>query len=88
MPSTQELLAGQKAQLRTRMTELRVQINAVKLGSAPLQAELDTAIAAHNAAGAQVNELAAQVDAIEQPTLRQLKTELAEVARAESAIMG
>lgn len=88
MTTTQDLLTGQKAALRVRMAELRADIDAVKAQSASLQEQLDAAIREHNAAGDKVNELAAQVDAIEQPTLHQLKTELGEVARAESAIKG
>lgn len=88
MTTTQELLAGQKAVLRARMAELRAEIEAIKQQAAPLQADLDAAIAVHNAAGATVTELAAQVDAIEQPVLATLKNELAEVARAEIAIKG
>jgi hypothetical protein len=88
MATTQELLAGQKAALRVRMAELRDQIDVVKAGSATKQVQLDAAIAEHNAAGAKVAQLAAEVDAAEQPLLHQLKTELGEVACAESAIKG
>ncbi len=86
MATTQELLGANKALLRQRMAELRAAIAAVKAASAPLQEQLDVAIAEHNAAGIRVTELAAQVDSIEQPLLHELKTELAEVARAESAV--
>jgi chromosome segregation ATPase len=86
MTTTQELLAGQKSALRVRMAELRDEVAVIKLKSAPLQAQLDAAILEHNAAGEKVAELAAQVDAIEQPALHELKSELADVARAETAI--
>lgn len=88
MSTTQELLGANKALLRQRMVELRDKIAAIKSASAPLQVQLDAAIEEHNAAGVKVAGLATQVDAIEQPSLHQLKTELAEVARAEAAIKG
>lgn len=86
MATTQELLGANKMLLRQRMAELRVAIDAVKTASAPVQAQLDAAIVEHNKAGARVTELAGQIDAIEQPLLHDLKTELAEVARAESGV--
>jgi chromosome segregation ATPase len=86
MPTTQELLSATKSQLRARMAELRAEIDSVKSTSAPLQSQLDAAIAQQNALDAIIADLAAQIDAIEQPKLHALKTELAEVARAEIAI--
>jgi chromosome segregation ATPase len=86
MTDTQNLLAGQKALLRSKMAEVRAQIAAVKAQSAPAQAELDAAIAEQNALDAKIAGLAAQVDAIEQPQLHSLKLELSALAQAESAI--
>ena len=86
MSDTKTLLAQQKQLLRVRMAELRVEIDALKAKTAPIYAELDGVIAQHQALGARMQELTAQANAIEQPQLHALKMELAEVARAESAI--
>jgi chromosome segregation ATPase len=84
MSTTQELLTAQKAQLRIRMAELRAEIAGVM--AIDLRAELDAAIAQQNALDATIAELAKQIDTLEQPKLHALKTELADVARAEIAI--
>lgn len=86
MNTTNNMLAEQKAALRARMAELRTEIESVKAISASKQAELDGAIAEQNALDAKVATLAAEVDAIEQPRLHELKMELGLVAQAESAI--
>jgi hypothetical protein len=87
MPTTKELLVQQKALLRERMVELRAEIAPLIDQAAQLQAQLDAAIERQNAVGIEVAELAAQIDAIQQPRLHELKLELGEVARAESAIL-
>ncbi len=86
MSDTKTLLAQQKQLLRTRMAELRADIDVIKAQSAPIYKEMDAAIAEHQALGARIHALTDQANAIEQPRLHALKMELAEVARAESAI--
>jgi t-SNARE complex subunit (syntaxin) len=86
MSTTKQLLAAQKDLLRARMAELRAEIAPLLEQATPLQAQLDDAIARQNAAGIEVAQLAAQIDSIQQPGLHDLKQELAEIARAESAI--
>jgi len=86
MSDTKTLLAAQKQLLRTRMAELRAEIDAVKAPAVPIYAELDAVIAQHQALGVRMQELTDQANAIEQPKLHALKMELAEVARAESAL--
>jgi len=68
------------------MEDVRAKIASVKAQSAPVQAELDEAIAEQNALDARIAALAAQVDGIEQPHLHALKMELSALAQAESAI--
>lgn len=86
MATTQELLAESKAQLRGQMTKLRAAIDHVLSESAPVRERLAAKVAQQNALDAEIADLAAQAEAIEQPRLHELKTELADVARAESAI--
>lgn len=86
MSDTKTLLAQQKQLLRTRMAELRADIDVIKAQSAPIYKEMDAAIAEHQVLGARIQVLTDQANAIEQPRLHALKMELAEVARAESAI--
>ena len=86
MSDTKTLLAQQKQLLRTRMAELRADIDVIKAQSAPIYKEMDAAIAEHQVLGAHIQALTDQANAIEQPRLHALKMELAEVARAESAI--
>ncbi len=86
MSTTKDLLLNQRELLRTRMAELRTDIEAVKAPAVPIYAEMDALIVQHNAMGARIAELTAQANAIEQPRLHELKMELAEVARAEDAV--
>lgn len=86
MSTTQELLAGQKALLRARMVELRADIAALMAPTADLKVQRDAAIAEQNALDTTIADLTAQIDAIEQPRLYELKMELSEVAQAESKI--
>ena len=86
MSTTQQLLADQKSLLRARMGEIRAEISDVVAASAGLKFQRDAAIAHQNRLAADISSLTAQIDAIEQPRLYDLKMELSEVARAEIAI--
>jgi DNA repair exonuclease SbcCD ATPase subunit len=86
MSTTKELLAKQKAALRARMVELRADIDALIAPTADLKVQRAAAIAEQNALDATIEDFTAQIDAIEQPRLYELKMELSQVAQAESAI--
>lgn len=83
---TKELLQQTKALHRTRMGEIRADIDALKSQTAAANAELDVMVAEHAALGERIAQKTAEINAIEQPRLFQLKQELADVARAEKAI--
>ncbi len=86
MSTSQVMLSRLKAELRSRMVEIRGEIDRHMAPAVVLRAQLDAKIAEQNALSKAIADLVDQVDAIEQPRLRELKQELASIARAEIAI--
>lgn len=86
MSDTKTLLAQQKQLLRTRMAELRGEIDAIKSKTNGLRKTREAKVREQLALDAEIEALTAQINAAEQPRLHELKQELAEIARAESAI--
>lgn len=86
MSDTKTLLAQQKQLLRNRMAELRGEIDAIKSKTEDLRKTREAKVQEQLALDAEIEALTAQINAAEQPRLHELKQELAEIARAESAI--